>query len=254
MSKHKPAKTDSRRAQLRAAQIAQAKKQKSQRIAIITVSALVTVVLVIGIVVAVRQFSQAKAEAAPPNANAQQSGIRVYPKEAQQGAPVVSLFLDYQCPACANFEQTYGAKLAELAKNGDIQLEYRTMTFLDTNLRNDSSVRAANAAACADVAGHYSDYHLAVFAAQPAEGVGYTDDQLTQQFTATAGITGPDLETFDSCYANKRYSDFVDQVDREAGRAGVSGTPTLQVNGKALDLSTLTGDPNALHDEIMKLK
>lgn len=253
MSKHKPAKTDSRRAQMRAAQIQQAKKQKNQRVAIIAVAAVVTIALVIGVFLLVNRFNDAKAASAPPSANAQQSGMKVWPGNAKQGAPVVALFLDYQCPACANFERNFGAQLEGLAKSGDIQLEYRTMTFLDTNLRNDSSTRAANAAVCADIAGHYPEYHNAVFAHQPSqEGSGYTDDNLTKDFTAQAGITGDALDQFNSCYANKRYSSFVNNVDNEAGRSGVTGTPSLQVNGKTLDMNLLT-TPDSLRTEIMKL-
>lgn len=255
MSKHKPAKSDSRRAQMRAAQIAEAKKQKNQRIAIIAVAAVVTIALVVGIFLLVNRFNDAKAASAPPSANAQVNGMRVWPGNAKQGAPVVSLFLDYQCPACANFERQYGAQLEQLAKDGTIQLEYKTMTFLDTNLRNDSSTRAANAAVCADVAGHYPAYHNAIFAHQPAqEGAGYTDDNLTKDFTAQAGITGPALDQFNSCYTNKQYRSFVTSVDQEAGRAGITGTPSIQVNGKTMDMNTITAAPNSLHDEIMKLK
>lgn len=255
MSKHQPTAGDTRRAQLRAAQIAQAKRKKNQRIAIGVVSAVVVAALVIVLVLVVQQFNAAKVAAAPPDANANQTGIRVHPGSAVQGAPVVSLFLDYQCPACANFERGYGPQLDQLARNGDIQLEYRTMTFLDANLGNDASERAANAAACADLTGRYSEYHNTIFANQPTgEGTGYTDAQLTQAFPAQAGIAGPALDELNACYSERRYSGFVNSVDREAGRAGITGTPTLQVNGKTLDLGTLTQDPNSLHDEIMKLK
>jgi protein-disulfide isomerase len=167
----------------------------------------------------------------------------------------VALFADYQCPACASFEQAFGPQLEKLAKDGDIQLEYRTMTFLDTNLRNDSSTRAANAAACADLVGHYADYHNAVFANQPTgEGSGYTDEQLTGAFTQQAGITGAELEEFRSCYTNKRFSGFVTRVDQEAGRAGITGTPSMTVNGNTLDFNNLTQDPNSLRDEIAKVQ
>ena len=48
-----------------------------------------------------------------------------------------------------------------------------TMSFLDDNLHNDSSLRAASAAACAADAGRFGPYHDAVFAGQPAkEGAG----------------------------------------------------------------------------------
>ena len=71
-----------------------------------------------------------------------------------------------------------------------------SIAFVDTNLKNDSSTRAANAVACASDAGKFLEYHSAVFAAQPVkEGDGYTDAQLTE-FATTAGITGPALTTW----------------------------------------------------------
>lgn len=255
MSKHKPAKTDSRRAQLRAEQIAQAKKQKNQRIAIIAVSVVATIALVAGIVLAVTSLSRGAGNVtAPPNANSDSSGIVTHPGKAKEGAPLVSIYLDYQCPACAQFEAAFGATLDQLAANGDITLEYRTMTFLDANLRNDSSTRAANAAACADTTGRYAEYHNAVFSHQPTnEGSGYSDEVLTKTFTQDAGITGEALDQFNACYTTKRFSGFVNKVDQEAGRAGVTGTPTVHVNGKELDRSGLSS-PQSLTDAIMKMK
>ena len=116
MSKPQPAKTDSRRAQLRAEQIAEAKRQKNRRIAMLAVGAVAVIAVLVVVVLLVNNFSQAKAEAAPPNANAQQNGIRVHPGNAKQGAPVVALFADYQCPACARFEQTYSSQLDKLVE------------------------------------------------------------------------------------------------------------------------------------------
>jgi protein-disulfide isomerase len=255
MNKHRPAPVDTRRAQLRAAQIVQAKRQKNQRIAIVAVSAVVAIALLFVLVLVANRFNAAKVEAAPPNASAELTGILAHPGSAQPDAPVVSLFVDYQCPACANFERAYGSQLDQLAEEGAIQLEYRTMTFLDTNLGNDASTRAANAAACADLTGRYSEYHNTIFANQPSgEGTGYTDEQLTGDFAAQAGITGTQSEEFTTCYDERRFSGFVNSVDREAGRAGITGTPSLQVDGTALDLGTLTNDPNSLRDAIMNLK
>ena len=254
MSKHRPAPVDTRRAQLRAAQIAEANRQKNKRIAIIAVSVAVVIALIVVIVLVVNRTNAARVEASPPDANSDLSGIVVHPGAAQPDAPLVSMFLDYQCPACANFERTYGATLDQLATDGEIQLEYRTMTFLDANLGNDSSARAANAAACADLTGRYSEYHNTIFANQPSnEGTGYTDAQLTGAFATQAGITGAELEEFTTCYDQRRFSGFVNSVDREAGRSGVTGTPTLRVNGTDLDLSALTGDPASLRTEILKL-
>lgn len=254
MSKQTPAKSDSRRAQLRAAQIQQARRDKNRRIAIITVVGVVVIALAIAGALLFNRFSQSQVANVPPNATESRDGIIANPGRAGADAPEVELFLDYQCPACARFEQGFGPTLGQMAEAGEIQLVYRTMTFLDTNLRNDSSTRAANAAACADLAGHYSDYHNAIFAQQPtSEGAGFTDDNLTVDFTQQAGITGAALDEFNACYTTKRFSGFVNQVDDEAGRAGVQGTPTLRVNGNDLDLGSLT-DPNSLRTQIDALR
>ena len=109
----------------------------------------------------------------------------------------MEIFLDYQCPVCKQFEGQFGPTLDDMATKGEIQLIYRTMTFLDNNLKNDSSTKAGIAAACADNAGSYSAYHNAIFAGQPTtEGKGYTTQQLRVDFAATAGITGDKLSGF----------------------------------------------------------
>ncbi|WP_432558292.1 DsbA family protein [Granulicoccus sp. GXG6511] len=254
MSKSSPAKSDSRRAQLRAAQLQQAKRDRNRRIATFSVIGVVVIALIIGGVLLFNRFSQEQAVNNPPNATAAGDGIVTNPGKAQAGAPKVELFLDYQCPACARFEAGFGPTLDQMAEAGEIELSYRTMTFLDTNLRNDSSTRAANAAACADLSGHYADYHNAIFSHQPAtEGTGFTEANLTQDFTQQAGITGAALDEFNACYSAKRFTGFVKQVDNEAGRSGVTGTPSLHVNGETVELGQLT-DPASLRAQIDALK
>ena len=251
----KPARPDSRRAQLRAAQIAEAKRARNRRIAIIAVSAIVVLVLAIALVLVIQRYNAAKTDTYPPHANAERDAIRVNPDKVKQGAPLVELYADYQCPACANFERAFSTQLDQLSDSGDISLEYHVMTFLDTNLRNDSSARAANAAACADLVGHYAAYHDTIFKNQSSEeGTGYTDAQLTETFPQQAGINGPQLDTFKQCYSQKKYNGFVKAVDKAAGEAGITSTPTIKVNGKNLDTKNLTSDPNSLRTEIMKLK
>jgi hypothetical protein len=119
------------------------------------------------------------------------------------------LYEDYQCPNCKETEDTYGPVLKQLAASGDIKLQYRTLTFLD-NGRNDSSYRAAMAAASADMVGKLEAYHNMIYKNQPArEGDGYTDDQLRNVFAKDAGITGSDLTNFQKYYDTKATSAFV---------------------------------------------
>ena len=238
--------SQSRREALRRQQEAQARAKRLQRI--IIVGAIVLAVVVVGVfgAIFVSQLNKSGTTATggtsaiPVNATADHSGIVVNPGKFADGAPKVEVFLDYQCPVCKQFESMFGSTLDDMATKGEIQLIYRTMTFLDNNLRNDSSLKAGIAAACADNAGSYSAYHNAIFAGQPTtEGTGYTTQQLRVDFAATAGITGDKLTGFQSCYDTKATSDFVNGTNEAAAKAGVNSTPTIMVNGTKLDNNTV---------------
>lgn len=234
--------TQSRREALRRQQEAQARAKRFQRI--IIVGAIVLAVVVVGVfgTIFVSQLNKGGTNptggtaAVPVNATADKSGIIVNPGKFKEGVPKVEIFLDYQCPICKQFEGQFGSTLDEMASKGEIQLIYRTMTFLDNNLKNDSSLKAGIAAACADNAGSYSAYHNAIFAGQPAtEGQGYTTQQLRVDFPATAGITGEKLSGFQSCYDTRATSAFVQGTNEAAAADSVNSTPTIMVNGTKLD-------------------
>ncbi len=251
--------SESRREALRRKQQAQAKAKRTQRIVI--VGAIVLAVVVLGVfgTIFVSQLNKPSATASaaiPPNATADRSGIIVNPGKATQGAPTVEIFLDYQCPICKQFEAAFGSTLDDMASKGEIQLIYRTMTFLDTNLHNDSSTKAGIAAACADSSGKYSAYHNAIFAGQPtSEGAGYTAQQLRVDFPATAGITGEALTAFQACYDSKATASFVDGTNELASKAGVTATPTIRVNGTTLNNNTVfQSTPDAFRQTILSTK
>lgn len=184
--------------------------------------------------------------AVPPHANGDKSGIVANPGKAKSGAPLLVIYQDYQCPACKQYHATFGTKLRDAANAGNIQLEYRTMTFLDSNLQNDASVRAAVAAACADNAGVYQGYYDAVYDNQPAtEGAGYTDELLRATIPTQLGLTGDKLAGFQKCYATQATLQFITGTNDAAGRAGITSTPTYMYNGKDIT-KVLTSDPTSI--------
>ena len=237
--------TQSRREALRRQQEAQARAKRLQRI--ILVAAIVLGLVVIGVVgtIVVSQLNKGGTAAGtnssvPVNATSDASGIVVNPGTFKDGVPKVEVFLDYQCPVCKQFETQFGTTLDDMATKGEIQLIYRTMTFLDNKLRNDSSLKAGIAAACADNAGAYSAYHNAIFAGQPEqEGQGYSTQQLRVDFASVAGITGDALSGFQSCYDTRATSSFVQGTNEGASKAGVNSTPTIMINGEKQNNNTL---------------
>ncbi len=244
-----------RREQLRLKQEAEARQQRTMRIIGIAAALLALVVVaVVGVVLVQNNRNKveaASAQGTPVNANADKSGIVVNPGKAKSGTPVVTVYLDYQCPICKQAETTVGPALEALAEKGDISLEYRTMKFMDTNLSNTASTRAAVAAACSDNQGVYAKYHDEIYANQAQQEVqgseGYSDKLLKETIPAAVGLTGEKLTSFQQCYDAQATLDFVKGTDDKAGAAGVTSTPTFKVNGNQIDWTTLgTTEESAL--------
>jgi len=237
--------------QQRAAAAARKRRNRAIGVGAIIVVVLAAIVTTV-VLVATNKAAPTAAQTTgvPPHANSDHTGIIVNPGKASASAPVVAIYLDYQCPICHELETTYGSSFESLANSGGIQLEYHTMTFIDQNAKNDSSENAAIGAACADIQGVYSAYHDQVFANQPTqEGAGYSQTLLRDTIPTTIGLTGSKLAAFQQCYDTQATKAFVDNVAAQALASGVTGTPTIKVNGKQLAVSQL-GDPSNLQNVI----
>jgi protein-disulfide isomerase len=236
----------SRREALRAQQEAEERAAKRKKFLGVAAGVVVIVVAAVAVIVGVnhrQRSSQAassvsSAQVVPPNADPKTGIITVNGDTAKSGVPTLTIYQDYQCPNCKAAEDTYGPSINALAKSGDIKLQYWTLTFLDKNMNNDASYRAAMGAASAAMVGKYEAYHDAIYKNQPAqEGAGYTDDQLRNTFAKDAGITGDDLTKFQKYYDTKATSDFVKNAAEKGVTEGSKldsqfGTPFYTVNGK----------------------
>ncbi|WP_077490771.1 DsbA family protein [Sinomonas mesophila] len=145
------------------------------------------------------------------------------------GEPVkVVLYIDFICPACKQFEATYGEKLTQLRDEGKVTVEYRAIGFLDRQSTTNYSSRAANAAACVvnSTPQHYAAFVDELMAQQPAEGgAGLSDDKLKE---IARGLGA----TIDQCVEDKTYRPMVKYDTQLASASGVTGTPTAFVDGK----------------------
>ena len=160
---------------------------------------------------------------------------------APANVPTLDVFEDPQCPICKQFEAAYGPTIAAMVKAGQVKHVVHTMTFLDLNLGNDASKRAANAAFCAADQGRFAPYMQAVYAGQPAtEGQGWTDEQLAG-FATAVGVTGGALEQWKACVAAGTYAAHVAAVETNSEKAGVNSTPTVKLNGQKLTNVTPEG-------------
>ncbi|GAC1491628.1 MAG: hypothetical protein NVS2B15_11010 [Pseudarthrobacter sp.] len=150
--------------------------------------------------------------------------------EAETGKPVkVVLYVDFICPVCKNFEAQYNEQLTSLRNEGKITVEYRALGFLDSRSSTNYSSRAANAAACVvnESPEKYAEFVDALFAKQPAEGsAGLSDNELKKMATDIGA------KPIDSCVDDKTYRPFVKFTTKQAAAIGVTGTPTVFVDGQ----------------------
>ena len=147
------------------------------------------------------------------------------------GEDTVAVFVDFQCPICASFEEQYGEQLEAAAADGRITLEYHPIAILDRYSQGtEYSSRSAGAAFCVAESNPdlYLDYSKTLFDNQPAENsAGLTTDQLAD----FASLVGADDAV--SCITDETYRKF---GAAQAKAHEIGGTPTIEVNGKRLDL------------------
>lgn len=154
---------------------------------------------------------------------------RGYPFKGAADAPVTVVeFSDFQCPHC----KQASAVLRTLAdRYGDrIRFVYKDFPVN----RSGVSRLVARGAACADEQGRFWDYHDLAFETQ--------SELSNDSPAALASTLGLDLESFDRCYQDAASADKVARSEQEAHRLGLSGTPTLFVNGRRLVIEDLEQD------------
>jgi len=172
----------------------------------------------------------------PATANAQ-GAIAV----GKPGAPVtLEVYLDYMCPYCGRFERVNGAELDRMLADGTVSLKLYPLAFLDkASAGTRYSTRAANAVAT--VADRAPDkvvaFNNALFARQPAEGgPGLSDNQIGT-LAADAGVS-PDVV---GLFTDSIFEPWVAGSTTAVFETGITGTPTVKINGKVFkgDLYTV---------------
>ncbi|MEH1013463.1 thioredoxin domain-containing protein [Micromonospora sp. CPCC 206060] len=150
---------------------------------------------------------------------------------AGSGPVTVDIYEDFLCPACQQFEQASGATIDQLISEGKVKVVYHPVAYLNRFSSTQYSTRSSAASGCAAEGGKYREYAKALFAKQPPEGgAGLSDDELVN---IAAGV-GLDRDGFASCLREGTFKPWTEHVTEEASKAGITGTPTILVNGQQL--------------------
>ncbi|WP_026556895.1 DsbA family protein [Arthrobacter sp. 35W] len=145
------------------------------------------------------------------------------------GKPVqIVAYIDFLCPHCKNFEDTFSGQLKQWQDAGKATVEYRPTGLLDVYTTTNYSSRAAAAAACVvnTAPDKYKTFMDALFAQQPAEnGPGLSNDQL-KKIASDAGVD------VGNCVDSKTYRPYAAFTTASATSHGINGTPTVFVDGQ----------------------
>lgn len=226
-----------RREALRQQQAAAARSAK--RTGTVVKAAWATGLAVIAVMLAVIVWSFVR-----PGSAGVAAGALVAPASASEAGAVVigdrnakvtvSIYADFMCPYCGQFERANGTDLTAAVESGKAKLEIHPMAFLDPQSSGTKySTRAANAfvtVANADPALAWKFDRL-LYANQPEEGSsGLTDAQLVD-YAKQAGV--PDSVT--ATFSEQTYVPWVQKVTDQAFASGITGTPTVKINGQVFN-------------------
>jgi len=148
-------------------------------------------------------------------------------------APVtIDVFEDFQCPACQRFtENTEPLIIQNLVATGQARYVFHNYPFLDGNGAGSSgeSDQAANAAMCANEQDKFWEMHSILYANWNGENQGAFASRRLQAMAESLGF---DMAAFNSCFNANKYESEIQADFDLGGQMGVSGTPTVFVNGQ----------------------
>ncbi|MFE9482616.1 DsbA family protein [Streptomyces spororaveus] len=197
--------------------------------AVVGVLGLATVVGVIAANTGKSGSAKAGPVVAPSGATGKDAlAIQVGKPEAKSS---LTVWEDFRCPSCKFFEDNYRDVIHDLEAKGLLKVDYHLVTLIDRRMGGSGSLKAANAAACAQDAGKFTEYHDLLFQNQPQE----VDDAFGKdaKLLELAGkADGLDTPAFRSCVEDGTHNSWVTKSDGAFTAGQFRGTPTVLLNGK----------------------
>ncbi len=190
---------EQRAAQERAAEVrrAQQRKERRRRNALVVGGIVAVLALVVGIGYAVQSSRDTTGQTTEPPAGAVDD--YALPRGSQDAPVTVTIYEDFMCPFCGQFEAASRSVLSSYVDAGDARVEYRVLSFLDrTSNGTDYSTRSMSALGVVlDTAGPEVAlaFHDALFENQPEEGSDGLSDAELVDLAVDAGANRGDVTT-----------------------------------------------------------
>jgi protein-disulfide isomerase len=142
-------------------------------------------------------------------------------KGSDEAAITIVKFEDFHCPFCKEIQPTFNELLSRY--NGKVRLVHKDLP-LET--LHPQARQAAEAARCAHEQEKFWEYHDMLYANAPKANA----DNLKSY----AKEIGLNIESFDRCFASRKYKMAVQKNLNEGAQLGLTGTPTVFINGREI--------------------
>jgi protein-disulfide isomerase len=259
-------------ARLKAIQLREEQKKRERRNRTIAITGLVAAVAVL-VVVVVMILGQSKgtgtatgsvvytgtdaiAAVAKPSTAEATGGIPVAAAGVAGTAPasgdvIVTVYTDYMCPYCHQFETANNAELATLRAAGGVTVDYHIISILDrSSSGTEYSTRSANdAAVVADKAPNkFVAFNSALYASQPAENSQGLSDAEIAKIALGAGVPQAVVDQFTATVPGQKWRTFSPYVTALTNQASTDlgssfATPTVLINGTQFKGDLYTAGP-----------
>jgi protein-disulfide isomerase len=212
----------------RAAALLREQRARERRRNLITggvVVAVLAALVVVGLLIS--RSSDVDTSLAHTEAGGSDYGVTIGDADAPH---TLVIYEDFLCPGCGQLEEQSNEQLQELADEGNVYVDYRPFNLLSR--LGDYSARSASAFGVVleesgpEVA---KEFHDLLFADQPEEGdEPYPDADWLVEKAVEAGATEAEVRPG----IEEGATDFAEEATQEAEDAGVSGTPTVILDGE----------------------
>lgn len=234
-----------RRERAAAITAAAARKQRNQRVALVA-----GILVVLGAIVAAGTwYGSGRGD----DDSADFSGIALAQTDSSikvgpSSAPVsVVIYEDFLCPYCRQLEQSTRDFLRESAAKGKVQVEYRPVNILTQATYSERAMNAFAAVLKNSTPAAAIKLHDLLFENQPYEqSADETTDadilDLVEEAGGDSAAVRDAIQTKDSA--------FFDAAAKQASAIGLTGTPTVLVNGKKLEGMDISQLVAAIEDAV----
>jgi protein-disulfide isomerase len=144
------------------------------------------------------------------------------PSRGPADAPVTIVsFEDYQCPFCKQVQPIFAELLSRYV--GKLRWVHKDFPL---DLIHPQARQAAEGGRCADEQGKFWLYHDTLYANSPK-----ISQENLKNFAKMAGL---DVNAFERCMITRRSTFLIQRDITDATQLGVTGTPTVFINGREI--------------------